>query len=425
MRRIFYKIKWKENGFDVRYFIQNGTWVTVRYGIITFTGLLLSIAFSREVSKEVYGQYQFILTVISFLSLLSLPGLNLVSLRESVQGNDGALLQAVKKSFQWSFGITAIALGYAFYLLTKGEYDLALALGIGGVIAPFYYAPNNWYVFYEGKKNFYSSSLRIIISQFLLLICLWAALRLEVPLPYLVAIYYAIPALLSIYYFFEVRFAILQISKRAIAQKLDTALGVVFTVQKYIFSLSETLIVFCITFLFGFEMLALFQVANMVVLAMSGFIAALFSLYLPHFIKGKRGLTVRGIGYALLAGFPAVFIFLCFLRFFFTPLYGEAYQESLLLGYSFIGIVFLAPFKTFLVNLYTAQKENGPVITANILAVIFLIVAFGTTHKMGFHNSVVISLYIFQVSFILLLILLRIVWPYKEESGISFWKSVL
>ncbi len=391
--------------FDAGYFLKNGSWVTVRYIFITGVGLLLSVAFSRLVPKETYGQYQFVITFVSFLSILSLPGLNIVTLRESVVGNDGTLLQAVRKSFWWSLWMSGIALGYAFYLFMTGEHELALAIGVGGLLAPLYYAPNNWYVFYEGKKDFRSSSLRIIFMQICLLILMCGGLLLGFGLSALIALYFLVPALLALYYFFEVRTVILA-RKDVVKQKpLDMALGMMVTLQKYVSGLAENMTVLFVSFLFGFELLAVYQVTSIAVLAVAGFIGALLSLYFPHIMTGGEKLSLKNIGYSLLAGIPSSLLFLFFLYFLFLPLYGEAYQESLWLGYALTGVVFLLPLKTFLVNFFTVHKENLAVIGANVFAGTVLVVALLTTQSLGFHQSLIISLYSLQLALILSLLI--------------------
>lgn len=378
------------------YFLKNGSWVTLRYGVIVISGLLISVAFSRLVTKELYGQYQFVIAFISFLSLLSLPGLNIVTLRESIKGNDWPLLASVKKSFYWSLFITLIACGYAVHLWYLGKETLALAIVVAGLLAPFYYAPNNWYVFYEGKKNFLSSSVRIILTQLVLLFLLWGGLVYGLGLVSLVALYYAVPAVLAFYYFLEVRKRILQLGPALVQEGLDTVLGMVITFQKYVSGLSENIVVFFVSFLFGFELLAIYQVANMTVLAIAGFVSALLSLYFPHIVQGSKELHIKNVGYSLLAGVPSVCIFFVFLHFLFLPLYGEAYHESLLLGYALSGVVFFMPLKTFLLNFFTAHKQNGVIIAANIFAMMVLSLSLFFTQTADFHRSLVISLYAFQ-----------------------------
>jgi O-antigen/teichoic acid export membrane protein len=393
--RVFQK-KTKKFKADIEYFFRNGSWVTIRYGVIVVSGLLISVAFSRLVTKELYGQYQFVIAFISFLSLLSLPGLNIVTLRESIKGNDWPLVASVKKSFCWSIFMSLIACGYALHLWYGGKESLAIAVLVAGVLAPFYYAPNNWYVFYEGKKDFFSSSIRIVFTQLILLFLLCGALFYGSGLISLVAIYYTVPAVLAFYYFFEVRKIILSRGQALIQESLDVVLGMIITFQKYIAGLSENIVVFFVSFLFGFELLAVYQVANMVVLAIAGFVSALLSLYFPHIVQGGKVLRLKDIGYSLLAGVPSMVIFLIFLRFFFFPLYGEAYQESLLLGYALTGVVFLIPFKTYLLNFFTAHKKNKIIIGANMLAIVVLSSSLYFTQSLGFHRSLAISLYAFQ-----------------------------
>src|SRR3972149_3093140 len=56
---------------DLPYLIRNGFLVIVRQGVVIAFGLVLSIAFARLVPQEVFGQYQFVLSVLAIVSVVS------------------------------------------------------------------------------------------------------------------------------------------------------------------------------------------------------------------------------------------------------------------------------------------------------------------------------------------------------------------
>ncbi|MDR3583400.1 MAG: oligosaccharide flippase family protein [Candidatus Pacebacteria bacterium] len=141
-------------GLDLPYFVKNGFWVALRQGAGVVAGLALSVTFARLASQEVYGQYQFVLSVLSIVSILSIPGLNLSITQSAARGHDGDYKEVVKVSFLWSLlGIPALLAVGAYYYATR-SHPLGIAFMITAIFFPFFYAPNTWDSFLQGKGRF-------------------------------------------------------------------------------------------------------------------------------------------------------------------------------------------------------------------------------------------------------------------------------
>lgn len=141
-------------GLDLPYFIGNGFWVSIRLFFEILAGLALSVAFARLATQEMYGQYQFVLSVFALVSILSIPGLNTSIIKSAAEGKDGDYRSVVKTSFYWSFiGVPIIFLigGYYYFI---GSVSLGGAFMVAAIFFPFFYAPNTWYSFLQGKKRF-------------------------------------------------------------------------------------------------------------------------------------------------------------------------------------------------------------------------------------------------------------------------------
>jgi len=154
-------------GLDLPYFIKNGFWVTFRQGVGIISGLALSIVFARFASQEVFGQYQFILSILSIVSILSIPGLNTSIIQSVTSGHDGDYKKVVKTSFLWSLLGVPILLIIGGYYYVCQSHSLGIVLMISSVFFPFFYAPNTWDSFLQGKSRFdiaakYSSVQAII-----------------------------------------------------------------------------------------------------------------------------------------------------------------------------------------------------------------------------------------------------------------------
>lgn len=352
-------------GLDVQYFFSSGFWVTLRYGTVSLLGVLLTIAFARLGSKEVFGQYQAIIALIGIFSIFSLPGLNLAALKAVTEGHEGAIKSAVKMSFVASWFAVPFIFGYAWYVsVFQGDSGMALVLVLAGLCAPFFYAPNTWYVFYEGRSFFLPVTIRTLLVSFVLTATLISLLVVGAPLVWLIACYFLIQTIFGWYFFWEVRRKIVSRNETA----LDKRFGIAVTFQKSAFLITENLPVLSISFLYGYASLAVFQVAYLFVNAMAGFLSGLSATYLPLLFRYAQIAYGKILLQQLAFGVVLFGVFRVAIEVFFLLFYGEAYRESLDLVRFLSYLSLILPLKTFLVSFFTARNKNGTLVIIYLLA---------------------------------------------------------
>jgi O-antigen/teichoic acid export membrane protein len=164
MKKIVGKIeeiifKWVEKlgkkvGLDLPYFIKNGFWVMIRQATGMISGLVLSIIFARLATQEVFGQYQFVLSILSIASIVSVSGLSMSIMRSVARNYDGDYKRAIKIRFLWSLLGIPIIFGIGVYHYLHQGHSLGMVLMIASVFFPFLYAPNTWDSFFLGKSRF-------------------------------------------------------------------------------------------------------------------------------------------------------------------------------------------------------------------------------------------------------------------------------
>jgi len=163
---------------NIRYFIKGGAWLLIPTLVSYPLGLLRSVAFARLTEQEFYGQYNFILSIIGLVSILSLPGINMALVETVARGNLGSLLDAAKVRARWGLLATLAITGVAlYYLLVEGENELAVAFAIAGTFVPFTSALGTVQSYHSGRKRFdivsrVSTGLLVLKATTLLLI-LW------------------------------------------------------------------------------------------------------------------------------------------------------------------------------------------------------------------------------------------------------------
>ena len=380
-------------GLNLVYFVGNGFWVACRYLTISVAGLIISIAFTRLGTKELLGQYQFVLSVMAFLSIFSLPGLNISVLKSISQGQDAGLIKAVKMSFLASLFGSPIIIGYGILKIFQGvDIVLGATLILAGVLFAFFYAPNTWYAFYEGKSQFFPVSMRMIIVNIFSAIGLVMGLYAELNVFWMILIYLLINSVFHWIFFFEVIRKIKDKSRSL----LDKKYGLHVSVQKFVYGLSNNIPPLAISFLFGFDFVAVYHITYYVIGTISGFLSSLSALYMPLLFKNIKLDSGRIVVQNIFIGATFLVGFLVFVRLFFTLLYGQDYNESMKLAYVISFLLILMPLRIFLINFFTTKNKNGLIVWTFLISNIVSFGIFYAAKNTGFTTSVALYLYALQ-----------------------------
>jgi len=174
----------KRFGFDLGYFAVNGFWVTLNQVIGIISALAVSAVFARYTSKEVYGQYNFLLSIFAIISIVSIPGLNTSVLRSIARGFDGVYRKSMKYRFLWSLLGTPILLAVGWYYFYENN-ELGIAIMLSSLIFPTYFTLDMWAVFLHGKKKYKLFSILNTIKTLVINSTLIIAIFLKVDFPIL------------------------------------------------------------------------------------------------------------------------------------------------------------------------------------------------------------------------------------------------
>ncbi len=380
----------KKFGIDLNYFLPQGILVAGRFVVTTLITLLISVAFARLTSKETFGQYQYVLSIASLLSIFSLPGLNTAALRAFVEGDEHAIQRSVRYSFLGSLIASLILVVFGLYDSIHGQRMLGMAIALSGVFMPFFYAPNNWYLYYEGKLNFRSSTLRLIAANLILLIGILIGLKNGFNLVGLVLLYFGLNATLTVYFYLEGK---KKVTSPVTISKLNINYAIRCTIQKFTGTLGENIQSVAVSTLFGFANLAIYQVAQSFVNAFVGLTGALSATYFPLLVKYKRFNHTLIVIQHIIIGIIFWLGYLVAVRFLFTPLYGIKYHESIELAHRLSFIVIVLPLRVYLCNFLSVQDRNQFVIGTNLVASAIALSLFYVVKNQGFFPAAILYLY--------------------------------
>jgi O-antigen/teichoic acid export membrane protein len=159
--RAYHLLRRSESFFktDMVYLAKGGFWLTLGQGLSSLSSLILAIAFANLVSKEIYGNYKYILSVASVIGAFSLTGISSSIIQAVARGYEGALQEGYKLSMRWSSIMVIVSAIAALYYYLQGNHTLGTSLLIAGAFSPLLNSASLYASYLNGKKDFKNISL--------------------------------------------------------------------------------------------------------------------------------------------------------------------------------------------------------------------------------------------------------------------------
>ena len=142
-------------------------WSVLNFGLVLNIAIAfgLSVIFAHFLDKEAYGQYKYILSVISLLTIASLQSMDDLVAQATAQGNEGTIFLALGTKLRWSLLGSAAALGLAFYYWFNHNNLLAGAFAATVPLLPIFANFSIYLAYLQGKKQFSKQITYSAISQ--------------------------------------------------------------------------------------------------------------------------------------------------------------------------------------------------------------------------------------------------------------------
>lgn len=195
----------KSLGFDAMYFAKNSFWMTFKNGVGMVTGFFLSIAFARLVSKEAFGQYNFILSTMFIINFLSIPKLDFALSQSSARGYDRSLFQGARASVLGSLVATLVLFGISGRYFFLGDPSLGYGFAFVAVFFPLIFGLKSYDHFLMGKKRFDLSAQFAALSSVLTGVALIAAMILGQGLRIIILMYLVVNGGMNLVYFVKTK----------------------------------------------------------------------------------------------------------------------------------------------------------------------------------------------------------------------------
>src|SRR3989338_323988 len=152
---------------DMRYLIQGSFWLSLNKFISMGIALALSMLYAHYMSKDIYGSYRYILSMIGMFGVCAIPGMGTAVIRSMARGSFGAFRTASTTIFLFSFGISIACASTAFYFAYKDNDILAFSFFVASFLVPFSEGLGTWRTYFTATKTFHkgtflSSGVQII-----------------------------------------------------------------------------------------------------------------------------------------------------------------------------------------------------------------------------------------------------------------------
>jgi O-antigen/teichoic acid export membrane protein len=146
-------------GREFRYLTKNGLLLLSGEGITALAALALGYAFANLLPKETFGQYKYLLSVVSVLGAFSLSGLAVALARSAARGYDAALRRVFAVHLLSHAPMAIATLALAGYYHLKGNDVYAAVLALAAFAQPLINSAMLCLPFLQAKERYGQASL--------------------------------------------------------------------------------------------------------------------------------------------------------------------------------------------------------------------------------------------------------------------------
>jgi O-antigen/teichoic acid export membrane protein len=158
---------------DFHYVAKNSFWLVSNQVIGALSSLILTIVFAHFVSKDDFGTYKYIISIMGIISVFTLSGMNTSVIQAVARGFEGTYKRSIIVQLKWSIIPCVASLAVALYYTYFGNFTLAIPLFVVAFAAPLSSVANTFMALLMGKKQFKTYSIYSIITAIFYLV--WMA----------------------------------------------------------------------------------------------------------------------------------------------------------------------------------------------------------------------------------------------------------
>lgn len=345
---------------DVRYLLSGGFWLGMGQVFSMLGTLAVSIAFANLMSKDAYGIYKYVLSIIGTLSIASLSGIDTAIAQAIARNYEGTFIPGLRKKIIWGLGGAMIGFIIGIYYFIQANTLLGYAIIIGCLFFPFMNAFSLYNGILNGRKLFKTYSFYNVIIQLLASAFLILALFLTHNVLIVLGVYFLANTLLNL------MFLTIALKRFPLNDNQDPEtipFGMHLSAMEIINTVSNQLDKILVFQFLGAAQLAIYTIAVAPTEQLKGLLKNVNFLALPKFATRtkeeiKNGINQKLINFAMLISLMVgVYIIIApfFFRLFF-PQYLESIPYSQVIAISVVTAI-LAAFLSTAMRAQASKRE--------------------------------------------------------------------
>jgi O-antigen/teichoic acid export membrane protein len=373
---------------DLNYFLKGGFWLTLGQLSNMLKGVIISYLFANLLSEEVYGQYVFIISMLSISLIFSLQGMGPTIIEAIARKYDGTYFEALKRISIWSLLGSIFLIITSIYMKFASRTQESFIFLILALILPIYSLSGQYISFFNGKKRFdlniILTTIFNIISTSIIAIIIFLKLNL----------FWLVLGTVLTQIMIQGYFSLILVRKYLENDNIDNSnveFGIKTSFSSAIIMLSSYADNLIIAFFLGFEELAIFTIVTLVPQQTKSLYKSFSPLILPKLANLKKIENNKIILHFFQLMIPAIILIVLYIVFgplifkYLYPKYSEYYIYSLMYQISFITMPII------LLNRILVQKKKTKTLnkinTYTSVMVVFLSLILTIT--MGLLGSII------------------------------------
>ncbi len=342
---------------DVSYVIKGSFWWVFGRLISFFASFLILFFFSRLASKEVYGAYQYIISLCAIFSILTLPGLDTALVRAVAQKKERTFFLCEKEKLKFGLILFLVLSSISGYYFFKKNFELGLGFLFGGIFLPFLSIFSLYIAFWQGRQRFDLQNKYFALHNLLASLIFVSILILKPTIVFSAFAFYFSFTLATFLFWLKTK---KEINKNSEEDKETLSFGKHLTLMYFPQALSQQLDYVLLWHFVGPKAVAIYTFSLRVIERL-GELIPFSTLALPKMAQKDITKIKKSIFEKFLKLFPiAILIFLAY--YFFAPILYQIffpnYTESIFYSRIFAIFLLTSPFWFLSTALVAGQKKK-------------------------------------------------------------------
>jgi len=161
---------------DLFYLVKGESYLATGKIIASLAAFLTALIWANLISKEIYGSYQYILSIVAIVSIFSLPGINTAIAQAVSRKIEGSFIKGFKIQIKYGLLGSIALLGTAGYYWINGNTFLPIPLIIVAILFPIFNASLLYINFLNGRRLFKTQIQYDAITQTIAMIVMVSVL---------------------------------------------------------------------------------------------------------------------------------------------------------------------------------------------------------------------------------------------------------